>query len=208
MEHSRSESDAAIMRDAQRGNDDAFAALVQRYQAVLVRVATSRLGRRDWAEEAAQETLLAAFRWRQTYDPARSFRTWLWTILLNQCTSLRKRQARSGRVANWSDRADDGSFPNGAFRGIEQTAIEPGESPLGALLARERADLLDDLLGRLTLAQADALRLRFFAGLKFDEIAEAMECSLLTAKNRVKHGLLRVAELARESSVDQSGADR
>ena len=37
--------------------------------------------------------------------------------------------------------------------------------------------------------QADALRLRFFAGLKFHEIADTMSCSLSAAKNRVRTGL-------------------
>jgi sigma-70-like protein len=46
----------------------------------------------------------------------------------------------------------------------------------------------------LPTAQADALRLRFFGGLKFEEIADAMQCSLGTAKNRVRWGLMRLAD--------------
>jgi RNA polymerase sigma-70 factor (ECF subfamily) len=66
---------------------------------------------------------------------------------------------------------------------------------LAALLAKERSQQLDLLLGQLSGVQADALRLRFFGGLKFQEIAEAMQCSLNTAKSRVKIGLMRMAEL-------------
>jgi RNA polymerase sigma-70 factor (ECF subfamily) len=47
--------------------------------------------------------------------------------------------------------------------------------------------------------QADALRLRFFGGLKFEEIAGAMQCSLSTAKNRVRWGLERMAELVQDT---------
>jgi RNA polymerase sigma factor (sigma-70 family) len=70
------------------------------------------------------------------------------------------------------------------------------------LWRKERAALLDELLARLTPAQADALRLRFFADLKFQEIADTMGCSLLTAKNRVRSGLLRLAELAPRELVE------
>ena len=42
--------------------------------------------------------------------------------------------------------------------------------------------------------QADAIRLRFFGGLKFQEIADAMDCSLSTAKNRVRWGLTTISE--------------
>ena len=43
-------------------------------------------------------------------------------------------------------------------------------------------------------AQADALRLRFFGGMKYHEIAASMQCSLSTAKNRVRWGLTKMAE--------------
>ena len=42
--------------------------------------------------------------------------------------------------------------------------------------------------------QADALRLRFFGGLSFAELATAMGCSEPGAKHRVKSGLLKLAQ--------------
>jgi RNA polymerase sigma-70 factor (ECF subfamily) len=188
----REQSDAALMRCAQDGRDGAFAEIARRYHGPLLRVAHSRLVRDDWAEEAVQETLMAALRSRHTYDASRGFRTWLWTILLNQCTAVRRRQNRAGRVANWTDRSE---LAAEAAAPIEEHAVEPGDTPLAALLFKERAERLDHLLAELGEPQADALRLRFFAALKFQEIADAMNCSLLTAKNRVKAGLLRLAEM-------------
>lgn len=191
MDDVRELSDAALMRCAQDGRHDAFAEIARRYQSALGRFARSRLGRDDWAEEAVQETLLAALRSRHTYDAARGFRTWLWTILLNQCTAVRRRQSRAGRVANWTDRAHAADDP----MPIDQHALDPAATPLSALLSKERGELLDRLLAQLAEPQADAVRLRFFAALKFHEIADAMGCSLLTAKNRVKAGLLKLSEL-------------
>ncbi|HQU44407.1 MAG TPA: RNA polymerase sigma factor, partial [Pirellulales bacterium] len=78
-------SDRQLMRQAQEGDRAAFAEIVRRYRPALLRVAQSRLGRPDWAEDAVQETLLAAFQWRGSYRETNNFRTWLWTILLNQC---------------------------------------------------------------------------------------------------------------------------
>jgi RNA polymerase sigma-70 factor (ECF subfamily) len=54
------------------------------------------------------------------------------------------------------------------------------------------------------VVQADALRLRFFGGLKFQEIADAMQCSLNTAKNRVRWGLMRMAELMQKTELIQT----
>jgi RNA polymerase sigma-70 factor (ECF subfamily) len=84
---------------------------------------------------------------------------------------------------------------------VSESGASSTEAPLSQLLAKERSEQLEFLLGRLTLVQADALRLRFFGELKFHEIADAMQCSLNTAKNRVRTGLERMAEL-----LDTAGA--
>jgi len=75
------------------------------------------------------------------------------------------------------------------------------ETGLTALLQSEQHELLQALLDELPEAEADALRLRFFGGLKFEEIAEAMQSSLSGAKVRVKKGLQRLADRIREQTA-------
>jgi len=191
------ESDAALLARVQAGDADAFAELVRRYQSALTRVARSRLGRRDWAEDVVQETFLAAFKSCATYDPRFAFRTWLWTILLNQCASHYQRRMRSVPTESWSPECEAG----------EAESNRDDTSPLGRLLAKERTEQLEWLLSQLSGVQADALRLRFFGGLKFQEIAEAMECSLNTAKNRVRWGLMRMTELLRSAAAGAAPGD-
>jgi RNA polymerase sigma-70 factor, ECF subfamily len=186
-------ADQALMARVQEGETARFAEIVRRYQPALLRVATSRLGRRDWAEDTVQETFLAAFKSRHTYRSEYGFRTWLWTILLNQCRRSAGRRARQPLVNYWADGA-----AGAEASAVDQASIARAESlPLEKLLAEERLALLEASLARLPAVQADALRLRFFGGLKFDEIAGAMQCSLSTAKNRVRWGLVRLAELVR-----------
>ena len=169
--------DGSLIAAALAGDEAAFAQLAERYQGPLQHAARSRLADRQLAEDAVQEALLCAFRWLHTYDSRYSFRTWLWTILLNQCTRIAQRRNRVPPAA-------DGCVP---------PAEEATASPMELLLARESADRLHALLARLPEAQADALRLRFFGGLKFEEIAQAMECSVSGAKNRVRLGLTQLA---------------
>ena len=65
------ESDAAIIELVLGGQPDRFAAIVRRYRQALQRVAVSRLGRSDWAEDVVQETFFCAFKW----PPLRVMRT-------------------------------------------------------------------------------------------------------------------------------------
>lgn len=187
-----SNDDVQLMLRAQRGDEAGFEQLFLRYRAALLRVARSRLPRDDDAEDVVQETFLSAYRSRATFDPRYSFRTWLWTILLNQCRRWTGRQSRRAACAPRADCEPSAQ--------IEPVGAEP--APLAALLIRERAELVDRLLRSMRAETADALRLRFFGGLKFQEIADAMDCSLGTAKNRVKAGLLDLsARLAQDETI-------
>jgi len=201
VDSSSPESDQWLMRCVQEGQPGCFAALVERYQEALLRVASSRLARRDWAEDVVQETFLAAFKSRHTYDDRYGFRTWLWTILLRQCERFAARMARVPRVSPWSDQAPESEAAN------TQAAPTATTSPLALLLADERDRRVELLLRRLPSTQANALRLRFFGGLKFHEMAVAMGCSLGTAKNRVRAGLLQMAEWLDESNPHSSSCD-
>jgi len=175
------------MRLVRRGERGAFEELARRYRGALLKVAESKLGQRSWAEDAVQEALLAAYRFSHTYDETYEFRTWLWTILLNQCKA---QQQRLGRRAQFEVQP---CLDEEAAGQVDAACEQPG--PLAQLLVRERREQLDALLTQLSAAQADALRLRFFGGLKFEEIATTMGCSLSTAKNRVRWGLLRLSSL-------------
>ncbi len=185
--------DGVLIAAAMASDERAFALLVARYQAALHKAAISRLSRRELAEEAVQETFLCAYRWLATYDSRFSFRTWLWTILLNQCSRQGKREARH---------AVAGTVPP-ACNAIDQPC-DSQRQPLDLLLAREKNQQVHLLLGRLPEPQADALRLRFFGGLTFPEIAVAMNCSEPGAKNRVKTGLLKLGEWMRAGSHSES----
>jgi RNA polymerase sigma-70 factor (ECF subfamily) len=176
--------DCLLIAAALTGEEQAFALLVERYQAALLKAARSRLSRHELAEEALQETFLCAHRWLATYDSRYSFRTWLWTILLNQCSRQAKREAKQTSSLDAAEVTHSG----------QQRGSGPAQSPLSQLLARESSERLHELLARLPQVQADALRLRFFGGLTFPEIAAAMQCSEAGAKNRVKTGLLKMAQ--------------
>lgn len=176
-------ADEALMRLVQRGDREPFEVLVGRYRAALVRVAASKLGDRAWAEDVVQETFLAVYAARHTYQPDFAFRTWLWTILLRLCHKQRQRQAARPVVtlAEW-DRAQ-------AEHGTSATS-----QVLAALIDSERSERLHQALADLPEAQADALRLRFFGELSYDDIAVTMHSSVSGAKRRVKLGLERLAE--------------
>ena len=175
------------------GDGRYFEVIVRRYESALLRVAESRLGRRDAAEEVVQETFLCAYKSLHTYDSRYSFRTWIWTIALNQCRRKYKRAKRDQLVSLNHELADADA------EDAKQC------NPLSTAIERERSAYLERMLQKIPQSQSDAVRLRFFGGLKYQEIADAMQCSLATAKNRVRVGLSKLSAHMNELNEPTSG---
>jgi RNA polymerase sigma-70 factor (ECF subfamily) len=163
------------MLEVQRGRIELFDQLVARHRERMLRFATSKLSDEAAAEDAVQEAWLAVYAARHTYRPEFAVSTWVYTVLLNLCRRHARRRKLSATVEACLD----------SLRGREAT-------PLALLMAAERREMLLALLDELPEAEADALRLRFFSGLMFEEIAAAMQSSVSGAKVRVRRGLERL----------------
>ncbi|SFI25591.1 RNA polymerase sigma factor [Planctomicrobium piriforme] len=177
------ESDADIMRRVQAGEVQLFELLVSRYHVRLLRFAISKLHDQPSAEDVVQETFLAAYQARQSYSDRFAFSTWIWTILLNLSRrSLKQQSRRQGILRDY----------------VAAQHVEAGSMPFPLSLERaEERERLQRWLDQLSEEESDAIRLRFYGGLKFEEVALAMNSSVNGAKMRVRRGLLKLAELAR-----------
>jgi RNA polymerase sigma-70 factor (ECF subfamily) len=169
-------TEGELIEAARDGDAPAFDRLLAPYRAPLFRLALHRLADAEAAEDVVQETFLCVYRYLATYDSRLSFRTWLWTIHLRQCGRWAKSRSKGQAVAS----ADPSALHSSDGREDRPDVI---------CERRDQSALLRDALDRLPAKQADALRLRFFAGLTFPEIARSLGCSELTAKNRVRAGL-------------------
>jgi RNA polymerase sigma-70 factor, ECF subfamily len=184
-------TDADVLAAVQAGDRAAFELIVERYRPRLTRFARQSMGDLGVADDLVQETFVAVYAARDTFDRSFAFSTWVWTILLNLCR--RELRRRSSLERTWARAADS-----------LRTRDDP-ESSGERLEREEEASRLRQLLDELPVAQADALRLRFFAELSFDEIASAMGSSVSGAKVRVRKGLEGLAgRLRRGGSADET----
>lgn len=174
-------SDSEIVADVLAGETERFELLVRRYETDLVRMALARLGQTDLAEEAVQQSFMSAYKSLHRYDVQANFRRWLVTILINQCRTDYRRLKRA------TERLDSATDMN-AMWAEAATADEHAEQA-------EHYELLYRLLDQLPKTQAEAIWLRFFGEMKYDELAAAAGCSLATAKNRVRAGLEKLGRM-------------
>lgn len=91
-------AEAELVDRAATGDATALAELVRRYHLRLIGLATSVTGRRDLAEDVAQETWIAVQRGLPACRDRSAFRGWLFAICANRARSLAARDTRGGRV--------------------------------------------------------------------------------------------------------------
>lgn len=156
------------------GEDLRFDALVRPHRSTMRRVAAA-LGAPADPDDIVQESLLAAWQQRQSYDPARgSVLTWLLGITARQA---RRAGSRRGRLT--------------ALLAGEPTEL-PGTDPDSYADARQRLDLRQ-AIARLPRRQAEVTVLHYYADLRISDIADVLGCSEGTVKSTLSDARRRLA---------------
>src|SRR6478672_2744268 len=85
------------------GEEEAFAVLVDRHHAAMVRLAMSYVHSRAVAEEVAQDAWLGVLRGLDRFEGRSSLRTWLYRIVANIARTRAVKEARSAPFSSFGD---------------------------------------------------------------------------------------------------------
>ena len=172
-------SDGELVARAQRGDLDAFGALVRRHEVMAVRVATVVCGS-SGAEDATQEAFVRAYRSLHRFDVQRPFRPWLARIVANVAKNRVRSEHRHTQLALRAPR----------------DVVAPDEAA-DAVDAASRRELLADALGRLGERDRLVIAYRWFEDMSEREIAAALGVRPGTVKSRLSRAMDRLrVELA------------
>lgn len=123
---------ATWMREAQEGDREAYALLLNEIRPLLLNFTRAHAARADWADDAVQETLLSLHKARHTYDPARPFSPWLYAIARHRLIDFARKQRR-----RLEHEAPTDVEPADRFDDLRTTA-EPLRWALDSLPSRQR----------------------------------------------------------------------
>ena len=90
--------DSHWLEQCREGDSLAIEKMVQAYQKDVYRLALSILDDPDEAEDATQESFLAALRAISSFREDAAFKTWLFSITINVCRSRLRRGKNRGRL--------------------------------------------------------------------------------------------------------------
>ncbi|MGW2288146.1 RNA polymerase sigma factor [Streptomyces phaeochromogenes] len=161
--------DALLAVRAAEGDEDAFAVLVQRHAAALIRLATSLLGTGAEAEDAVQDAFLSAWRRLPEFQGRSSFGTWMYRIVTNRCLNV----LRARRPVAPLEAAGD------------VPAAEHATSPARITEGRDAVRELREALDLLSAEQRACWVLRELDGRSYEFVADAVGISQEAVRARV-----------------------
>lgn len=168
-----------------------FGPLVRRYERELYGYLRRYLGDDDLADDVFQTTFLAVFRKIKHYEPGRPARPWLYAIATNQAIdALRKQNRRADRRADLMTAPDDDREPRPLFELLPSSH----ESPPDHAERAEQRERVRAVVARLPDLLREVILLAYFQGMKYRDIADALEIPLGTVKSRLHAALVKLTE--------------
>ena len=180
------EDEQVLVARVKAGDGRAYAGLVRNHHQDILRLCRSLLGDPARAEDAAQEAFLRAFKALHSFAGQSSFRTWLTRIASNICLELLRKERRR-HEESWDAIVEEKG--EAAYRLL----CEPGAAEDDL----ERRDIVNRMLSGLSDESRLALTLRDLSGYTYEEIAEAMDCTLDSVKARLRRARLAIIERLR-----------
>jgi RNA polymerase sigma-70 factor (ECF subfamily) len=162
-----------------QGSPRALCRIYNRYEADLLTLARSLLGRTDQAEDVLQDVFVRLIESIDTFELTGSLKGYLVTCVANRARDYtRKDRRRPGE-------------PMEAAYGV--ASLQSG--PLQEVIADEQRQRLTAALAELPYEQREAVLLHLHAGLKFREIARVQSVTPKTAWSRYRYGLDRLRSM-------------
>jgi len=159
-------------------SDADFRRKIEALRPYLLRYATLQLRDAAAAEDAVQETLLAALAGEANFAGRANLRTWLTGILKHKIVDSIRRQARERPAADLQNGVESGEF-DGLFdrRGHWQEAPDAWQQPEGALGQKQFLAALEACLRALPERTARVFMMREHLGLETAEICKELGIS-------------------------------
>jgi RNA polymerase sigma-70 factor (ECF subfamily) len=165
--------DAALLEAVAEGDQDAMAAVFDRYSRIVYCIALRVLREPSLAEDVMQEVLLQVWRRPQSFVAQRgNLSAWLSVVTRNRAIDVLRKRAP-----------------------LDPLGELPLPDPRDMTLATEQNWLMDKVravLNSLPAEQQGPLELAYFQGLSHTEIAERTGSPLGTVKTRIRAGLMSI----------------
>ena len=184
------QTDAQLLARCVAGDKTVFRELVNRYKNGLYIFLRRFLNRQDLIDDVFQETFLQLFTSRESFDPTRPLRPWLFTIAANKARDALRKQKRTatasiGTIADMQEMSFDDVL--NSLTSDERVPYDDLEKTETALRVRAViADMPENLREILILA--------YFNKFSYKQMAQILSIPIGTVKSRLHTAIVRFAK--------------
>jgi len=175
----------------QAGETRAFDVLVRRYERELYGYLRRYIGDGSLAEDVFQNTFLQLHLKSGQYEVGRRVRPWLYTIATHQAVDALRRNGRHQAVSLELARE---TAADGEADSLAASLEGRSPCPFDAASGQEQAERVRAAVGRLPDFLRQVLIMAYYQGLKYREVAEALDIPVGTVKSRLHAALGKLQE--------------
>jgi RNA polymerase sigma-70 factor, ECF subfamily len=175
-----SRNELQLVSALRAGDEDAFAFLLERYHASLVRLARTFVHDRSWAEEVVQDTWLGVVKGLDRFRGDASLKTWIYQIMINTARTRAVKEHRSLPFSALDTEEGEDMLTSERFLADGRWASEPrswSSLPEERLLASETRGCIQDAIAALPPMQRQVITLRDVEGWPADEVCTLLDLS-------------------------------
>ena len=169
-------SDEEELLEYQNGGREAFERLFVKYKHPVFNFALRILGNRADAEDVTGEIFLMLYSKKISFESRAKFSTWLFTIVRN--TSINKLRKRKKFLPLFAERNDGETDVTAQIR-------DPQAGPDKLVQRLEASVLVHRAVQKLPLSQREAIVLREYHDMSYEEISQVLQCSLDNVKTLI-----------------------
>jgi RNA polymerase sigma-70 factor (ECF subfamily) len=169
-------ADHVLMQKVRDGDLAKMAVLFERHHRALFRYFVRLTGNAEFSEDLVQEVFFRMMKYRHSFQDGSPFTSWMYQVARNaHVDGLQKRRAEA------------------PLEEIEPASTEPDPGEL----ARRRQDLglLRRALAALPVEKREVLVLSRFQNMKYDQIADILNCDVGTVKVRVYRAIKALSQI-------------
>ncbi len=172
----KAKNDLLLVEEAKKGNEKAFASLMNRYRDSIYYMLLKMVNNASDAEDLTIEAFGKAFRSLDTYTPKFAFSTWLFRIATNNCVDfIRKKQLSPTPLDHLQDSLDNATV------NIQSDLPDPEES----LINHQKIAALKDVVNQLKPRYKKLIELRYYKEYSYEEISSELKLPIGTVKARL-----------------------
>jgi RNA polymerase sigma-70 factor (ECF subfamily) len=175
--------DRQLIADCLRGRIEAFSVLVRRYQDRLFNAMVHYVNNAEDAQDVVQEAFISAYKALERFKGESQFFTWLYRIARNHATDLKRKK----RVTH--------SLEVHLHEDAQPVDGSEATRPEGAVERSEEEALVRRALDQLSPEHRQVLVLNLLEGLKYEEIAEALQVPIGTIRSRIHRAKAELREI-------------